>query len=181
MATITSLGGLTLQCTFGKTDFVIFPATQGKTVAEGVVTLFSHPDENPPASTISWPGEYDFNGVFIRGLGHEEGRQVSYIVNADGMRCLFLSSPLHTLNDAELEIVGDIDVLVLPVDDVKIVQHLIDVVDPRVLIPLASKDDKAFQEVLKICGVVGKDAVDEYKVKGLPAEGREVVVLKGKK
>jgi len=145
------------------------------------MTLFSNPDENPPERTISWPGEYDFNGIFIRGLGHKEGAQVSYIINADGVRCLFLSSPLHDLNDSELEIVGDIDVLVLPVDDVKIVQHLIDVVDPRVLIPLETKDGKMFQEVLKICGAVGKETVDEYKVKGLPAEGREVVVLKAKK
>jgi hypothetical protein len=49
------------------------------------------------------------------------------------------------------------------------------------LVPLATKDDKAFQEVLKICGAVGKEAVDEYKVKSLPAEGREVVILKAGK
>ncbi|MFH0851865.1 MAG: MBL fold metallo-hydrolase [Candidatus Peregrinibacteria bacterium] len=181
MATITSLGGLTLQCTFGKTNFIIFPLAQGKADPEGTVTLFAHPDEEPPERTISWPGEYDFNGIYVRGLGHEEGRQVSYVINADGIRCLFLSSPLHSLSDTELEWIGDIDVLVLPIDDVKIVQHLIDVVDPRVLIPLATKEDKAFQEVLKICGAVGKEVIDEYKVKGLPAEGREVVLLKGKK
>lgn len=181
MATITSLGGLTLQCTFGKTDFIIFPALQGKAGPEGTVTLFSHPDEDPAARTISWPGEYDFNGIYVRGLGHEDGRQVSYVISADDVSCLFLSSPLHSLSDTELEWVGDIDVLILPIDDVKIVQHLLDVVDPRVLIPLATKEDKAFQEVLKICGAVGKEAVDEYKVKGLPAEGREVVLLKGKK
>ena len=181
MATITSLGGLTLQCTFGKTDFIIFPTTQGKAGPEGTVTLFSHPDEAPAARTISWPGEYDFNGIYVRGLGHEEGRQVSYVVNADGVKCLFLSTPVHALSDTELEWVGDIDVLILPIDDVKVVQNLLDVVDPRVFIPLATKEDKAFQEVLKICGAVGKEAVDEYKVKGLPAEGREVVLLKGRK
>lgn len=181
MAIISSLGGLALQGTFGKTDFIIFPPAQGKAGPEGTVTLFAHPDEQPPARTISWPGEYDFNGIYVRGLGHEEGRQVSYVISADDVTCLFMSSPLHTLNDAELEWIGDIDVMVLPIDDVKTVQHLLDVVDPRVFIPLAAKDDKAFQEVLKICASVGKEAVDEYKVRGLPAEGREVVLLKGKK
>ena len=146
------------------------------------MTLFANPDEQPPECTISWPGEYDFNGIFIRGIGHKEGRQVSYVAEADGVRVLFCSSPLHSLSDAELEWVGDIDVLVLPVDDVKIVQHLLDVVDPRVFIPLVHKDDKAFQEVLKICGAVGKEAMDEFKSKGsLPAEGREVVILNAKK
>ncbi len=181
MAIISSLGGLTLQGTFGKTNFIIFPATQGKAGPEGTVTLFAHPDEEPVERTISWPGEYDFNGIYVRGLGHEEGRQVSYIINADGVRCLFLSSPIHALSETEQEWIGDIDILVMPIDDVKITQSLLDVVDPRVFIPLANKDDKAFQEVLKICGVVGKEAVDEYKAKGLPAEGREVVLLKGKK
>src|SRR3989339_304390 len=98
------------------------------------------------------------------------------------MACACFSAPLLSLSDAELEWVGDIDVLVLPVDDVKIVQHLLDVVDPRVFIPLVHKDDKAFQEVLKICGAVGKEAMDEFKSKGsLPAEGREVVILNAKK
>lgn len=181
MAIITSLGGLTLRCTFGKTDFVLFPSSADKAGSEGTVTIFANPDENPPERTISWPGEYDFNGIFIRGIAHEDGRQVSYIINSEGVRCLFLSSPLHSLSDAELAVVGDIDVLILPTDDAKIVQHLIDVVDPRVLIPLAAKDDKVFQEVLKICGSVGKEEVDEFKIKSLPSEGREVVLLKGKK
>lgn len=181
MATISSLGGLTLKCTFGKTDFIIFPAAQDKAGPEGTVTLFAQPDEQPPERTISWPGEYDFNGIYVRGLGHEEGRQVSYGISADNVRCLFLSSPLHALSDVELEWIGDIDILVMPIDDVKITQNLLDVVDPRVFVPLANKDDKAFQEILKICGAVGKEAVDEYKAKGLPAEGREVVLLRGKK
>lgn len=177
MATLTSLGSITIKCAFGKMALTMFPAPSTKTRAEGTISLFAHPDEAPPAGTISWPGEYDIEGIFIRGIGHEDGRQVSYVVDGEGIRYLFLSSPLHTLNDTELEWVGDIDVLILPIDDVKIVQHLIDVVDPRVLVPLATKDDKSFQEVLKICGAVGKEAVEEFKVKSLPAEGREVVIL----
>lgn len=202
MATITSVGGLTVKCVFGKTALLVFPSApasaqpplklqpaskatageQGKNNPEGMVSLFSHPDEVPPAGTISWPGEYDFNGISIRGLGHKEGSQVSYVIAAEGVRSAFLSSPLHALSEFEQELIGDIDILVLPVDDVKTVQQLLDVLDPRVFIPLHSKDDKAFQEILKICGAVGKEAVEEYKIKGsLPAEGREVVVLSSSK
>lgn len=143
------------------------------------MTLLAHPEEEPQAGVISWPGEYDFSGIFIRGIGHEEGRQVSFIVDAEGVRFAFLSTPLHKLNDIELEQIGDIDVLCVPADDVKMAQELVDAVDPRVLIPLPTKDEKTYRELLKIFGAVGKEEVEEYKLKGsLPAEGREVVVLK---
>ncbi|MDD4628273.1 MAG: hypothetical protein PHE68_02655 [Candidatus Peribacteraceae bacterium] len=181
MATIVSLGGQALRCTFGKMVMDVFPASAGKSVPEGTIVLLAHPEEVPTAGTISWPGEYDFSGVSVRGLGHEDGRQVSFVVVAEGIRYAFLSAPLHKFSDFELGLIGDIDVLALPCDDVKAVQELIDAIDPRVLIPLATKDEKVYQEVLKICGAQDKEAVDEYKVKGLPAEGREIVILKAGK
>jgi len=182
MATISSLGGSALKCIFNKITVSVFPASVEKGSKEGDISLLSHPEEVPTDGVISWPGEYDFGGVFIRGIGHEEGRQVSYVMDADGVRFAFLSAPLHKFSDFELEQIGDIDVLCIPADDVKMVQELIDTIDPRVLVPLPSKDDKAFNEVLKVCGALGKEAVEEHKLKGsLPAEGREVVILKTKK
>lgn len=181
MATIVSLGGQALRCTFGKMILNVFPVSAGKSVPEGTIVLLAHPEEVPAAGMISWPGEYDFNGVSIRGLGHKEGAQVSFVVVAEGIRYAFLSSPLHKFSDFELGLIGDIDVLALPCDDVKVVQELIDSIDPRVLIPQPAKDEKIFQEVLKVCGAQGKEATEEFKVKSLPAEGREVVILKAAK
>lgn len=146
------------------------------------MAVLANPEEETTVGTISWPGEYDFNGVSVRGLGHEEGRQVSYVIVAEGVRTAFLSTPLHSLTDFELEQIGDIDVLAIPTDDPKKVQELVDAIDPRILIPLPTKDDKTFQEVLKACGALGKEEIDEYKLKGsLPAEGREIVLLKAGK
>jgi len=146
------------------------------------MVLLPHPEEEPTSGVISWPGEYDFNGILVRGLGHEEGRQVSFVVASEGTRLAFLSAPLHKLSDFELEQIGDIDVLAIPCDDAKLVQELIDAIDPRVLIPLPTKDEKTFQEVIKVCGAAGKEAVEEYKLRSsLPAEGREVVLLKAVK
>ena len=181
-AILASLGGQTLRCILGKTTFIIFPASAGKNIPDDTVVLLAHPEEEPAQGVISWPGEYDFSGVLVRGLGHEDGRQVSYVVVSEGTRLAFLSAPLHKLADYELAQIGDIDVLAIPCDDTKLVQELIDAIDPRVLIPLATKDEKTFQEVLKVCGAAGKETVEEYKLKGsLPAEGREVVLLKAAK
>lgn len=139
--------------------------------------LLSAPEEKPAEGRLSWPGEYDVAGVSLRGVGHKEGEQVSWLVNADGHRLYFPSKPLADLTDAQLQHIGDIDVLVVPAEDAKKVQKLVDDLDPRVLL-LIEGDKGVDAEVLKVCGAVGKEQVTEYKLKGsLPAEGREVVVL----
>lgn len=81
-----------------------------------------------------------------------------------------------------MELLGDIDILCLPADDAKLAQKFIDEVDPRVLIPLPTKDEATFVELLKAVGAQDKDIESEYKLKGgLPVEGREVVILKPSK
>ncbi len=179
MLIFTSLGGQSLQCKAGAKTLLVFP--EGARGAADI-TLLSAPEEQPKAGTISWPGEYELGGITIRGIGHDEGRQVSYMVEAEGVRCAFLASPLHDWSDHQLELLGGIDILALPADDVKLVQKLVDEIDPRVLLPLPTRDGKLFEEVLRVCGAVGKEPLEEYKIKGaLPAEGREVVLLKPKK
>jgi len=142
--------------------------------------LLSSSNGKDDRHTISWPGEYDYDGIAIRAMGNGESDQVSYIITAEGMRCGFISSPMREFTEEEEEVIGDLDVLVVPADDVKKVQKLVEEVDPRVVIPLKTSDEKVFAEVLAACG--GKDAekVSEVKLKksGLPTESREVYVLK---
>lgn len=178
MLTFTSLGGTAMRCEINGKKLLIFPEKEG----EADITLLASPEEEPAEGKISWPGEYDIDGIAIRGIGHDEGKQITFAVEAENVRCAFFSSPLHGLNDYELGLLGDVDILCIPADDAKLVQKLVDEVDPRVLIPLPTKDEKTFEEVLKNAGAKGKEIVDEYKQKGsLPAEGREVVILKPKK
>lgn len=139
--------------------------------------LLSTPEESHSKDTFSWPGEYDIAGVTLRGIGHGEGSQVSWLAVIDGVRIALPSRPLTEWTDHELEQIGDVHVLVVPAEDAKKVQKLIDDIDPRVLILV--EGDKGFDpEVVKICGATGKEQVGDFKLKGsLPAEGREVVVL----
>jgi len=164
---------------------IVFPkdgdASKVQSAGKEDLILLAHPEEDPQEGRISWPGEYDFGGVAVRGLGHGEGKDVSYVVETEGVRCAFLVSPLREFTDNELELLGDIDVLFLPADDTKIAQKMIDQIDPRALIPLPTKDEATFKEILDNCGAKDKGAESEFKVKGkssLPAEGRDVVILK---
>lgn len=176
MIVLSSPKGATIRCEFGSKAIVVFPEKPEK--ADALITLLSSPEEVPQEGTISWPGEYDIQEISIRGIGHDDGAQISYVVELDDVRCGFLSSPLQSWSDYELELLGDIDVLVIPADDPKKVQKLVDEIDPRILVPVPNGDASVYDEVLNVCGAKGKEVVSEYKVKGLPAEGREVVVLK---
>lgn len=179
MITFTSGGGQTVQCATDTANLIVF--AQDKKAAKDGIAIFSTPDEQPETGTISWPGEYDIEGIAIRGIGHEEGKYVSYAIEIDGIRCGFLSSPLHDWADHELELLGSIDILFLPSDDPKLTQKLLDEIDPRAVVPLPTGGDDKYAEALKICGAADKEAVSEWKLKRaseLPSEGRNVVVLK---
>lgn len=178
MLTFTASGPTTVRLQHGRGSLVVFPEN---TKAKEGLLLLAKPDETPAKGTISWPGEYDVEGVAIRGIGHDEGTVVSYAVTVEGTRCAFLSAPLRDWSDHELELLGDVDILCIPTDDPKALQKLVDEIDPRVLIPLASGSADKHAESLKICGAQNVESVTEYKVKGsLPAEGREVVLLETK-
>lgn len=168
------LGGLSLRVTGAEKPMVVFPGA--KPTDEEVISLLGNPEEENSPGAISWPGEYNVGGASIRGIAHREGQQSSYVAEIDGVRIAFLSSPLQDWTDHDLEFVGDIDVLVLPTDDAKLAQKLLDEFDPRALILLPSHDHA---NVVKSIAA-GALSVEEYKLKGkssLPAEGREVVVL----
>jgi len=120
MLTFTSLGGPTIRCKNGGKALLVFPQKPDG----DDVSLLQSPQEEPEEGIISWPGEYDLEQVAIRGIGHDEGKRVSYVVEVEGVRCAFLATPLHDWLDYELELLGDVDVLCIPADDAKLAQKV---------------------------------------------------------
>jgi hypothetical protein len=171
MITVSALPDVGIRLSAGGRGVSAFALKPGQ--ADDIV-LQSVPEETPPTTVVCWPGEYDIDGVTIRGIGHDEGRQTSFLVVLDGIRCALPSAPLKEWTDAELQQVGEVDALVIPVADAKIIQALIDKLEPRVLIvPPGSAD----AELLRAIGAQDKEPVTEHKIKSLPQEGREVIVL----
>ncbi len=177
MLNFTSLGGSGFSCAGGDKPLIVFPV-KGKGSGKDSITLLSKPEENPAKSVISWPGEYNAAGISIRGIGQADGQHVSHVVEVDGHRCAFLAAPLMEWTDTELALLGEVDILVIPSDNVKLIQKLVDELDPRILILTPDAAGKIDPEVIRICGAQGKARVSEFKIKGsLQAEGREVVLL----
>lgn len=174
MLTFTHLSQTSIRVVGGGMPVVSFPEKP----VEGSINLLASPQEFPSRELISWPGEYDVAGVTVRGIGQHEGQKVSYVVEADGIRIAFPVTPLQAWSDADLELMGDVQVLVLPAEDPKLCQSLLDELDPRILVIVPGGDGSIHPDVLKGCGAVDKEVVSEYKLKGaLPQEGREVVVF----
>ncbi len=152
-------------------------AFASKDAQEKDIVLQAVPEEEPKDPVISWPGEYDRAGISIKGIGQDEGQHVSFVLVADDTRVALLAAPLTDWIEADIEKLGDIAVLALPAQDAKRVQAIVDEVDPRVLVLFPGEGGKIENDVLKAVGALGKEQVAEYKLKGLPAEGREVVIL----
>lgn len=176
MITIHSLGGKSVKVDLNGTVIVAFPNEINE---KANINLLGAPEEKVQSGIVSWPGEYDIGGIAIRGIGHDEGQRVSFVLDDSKVRIAFIASPLHEWSDHNLQLLGDVDILFIPADNAKIALKLIEEVDPRVLVPLPTKDEVVFVELLKAVGAQDKEIVAEFKLKGgLPVEGREVVILK---
>jgi hypothetical protein len=174
MLNFTYKGDSLLRCDGGGKAFNAYP----KKPVAGEINLLSMPTEDSNADIVSWPGEYDIAGVTIKGIGHAENDQVSFVVEADGYRIAFPSLPLQEFTDADIEKMGEVQVLVLPAEDAKRGIKILEDLDPRIVFIVPGSNGELDQDVLKQSGGVGKEQVSDYKLKGaLPMDGREVVVF----
>jgi hypothetical protein len=176
MITFSSNSGAACTVTTASVSFDVFPSA----VPKNGWALLSHPEEElTNTKIISWPGEYDFSENTVRAIGQEQGRQISYSCLTEGLRMAFIGTPLLDWTDAELERLGDIDVLVLAADNPKKVMPLVEAVDPRIIILYEVKGGD-LAGVAKACGLAQIQPVPEFKIKAssLPTDSRQVVILK---
>lgn len=137
----------------------------------------SAPQEDFTDKVLSWPGEYDFDGTFIRAIGQDDGKIISYACTIDGIHCAFVDAPVADWNDVDLEKLGNVDVLVINADDEKKVKDLVEHVDPRYILLIPGKG--TLQGVVKACGVssVVTETTVKIQASTMPTESREVIVL----
>lgn len=154
--------------------FVVFPDK----VQAGMLNFLPSPEPTPSREVISWPGEYDIAGITVRGIGQKEGQKVSYVIDIDDVRFAFPAAPIEDWSSEDIEHMGEVHVLVLPAEDPKKCQTLLDEIDPRMLFIVPAADGSLHPDMLKSCGAADKEHVKEFKLKGsFGAEGREVVVF----
>ena len=98
---------------------------------------------------INGPGEYEVGGVSVIGVptfhdaqgGKERGINAVYVIEIDGMRIAHMGDLGHKLSQEQLEEIGSIDVVMVPVGgvftiDPKDAVEVVRQVDPWIVIPM---------------------------------------------
>lgn len=106
---------------------------------------------------FDWPGEYEARGIIIQGIPafdrprEKEGgkkdeakRVIVYVIELDGFTICNLSNLGHKLMPEMLEMIGDVDILLIPIGgsgclDAKKAHEVIEQIDPRIVIPMYYK------------------------------------------
>jgi len=144
---------------------------------------------------ISDPGEYEVRGIFVNGIqdpSADQGtaRPLVYRIDAEGMAVAFLGQLNRKLTDVELEALGNIDILILPVGggagmDAKLSSNIISMVEPRIVIPVnyhVSGIKTKLGTVDQFCSALGgckRQDMNKLKIskKELPADDIIVTVI----
>ena len=124
---------------------------------EADIVTISHPHPGHSNSqviggnprVINRPGEYEINGIFITGLdsfhdnsgGKIRGKNIIYIIEIDGLTICHLGDLGHILSDQQIEDMGGIDILLIPVGDANSLDavtaaQVIRQLEPKIVIPM---------------------------------------------
>ena len=171
---------------------------------EVILVTHQHPDHNaiedanPEAFIIQNPGEYENHGIAIRGIqsfhdnkeGTERGLNTIYVLKAEDLHICHLGDLGHVLTDHQVEEIGDVDILMIPVGgtytiDAKTAVEVINQIEPKIVIPMhymvpghspspLDGPDKFVKEL----GLT-PEKVEKYKIakKTLPAEEIKLVMF----
>ncbi len=98
----------------------------------------------------SW-GEYESRGVFIQGvpsLTINKGKNIIFLIEAEGIRICHLGFfGEQDINEEQLEAIGRVDVLLVPIDGDKTInfkeaERIIAELEPKMVIPMAYNPKK---------------------------------------
>jgi len=127
-----------------------------KTKADIVLVSHGHYDHNNVKAVegdfflIDGPGEYEVKGVFVQGIaswhdnskGKERGENTIYVIETEGLRVCHLGDLGQSeLTSEQLEAIGAIDILMVPVGGVYTISakeavKIISQIEPKITIPM---------------------------------------------
>ncbi len=136
---------------------------------------------------VDWPGEVERLGVFIIGqAAHAATAEVPaphtiYSIEAEGITIGHLDGLSTKLTTEQVERLGDVDVLLIPVGggalEPSLAKDVAEQIEPRLLIPMGDDADAA-QKFLTLMGME-PERLDTIKLerRDLPEESMRLVVL----
>lgn len=140
--------------------------TLGKQTADIVTVSHQHPSHSYDQGIsgehrlLTGPGEYEISGVLILGIaayhdavkGQSRGKNIVYLMEIDGVAVCHLGDIGHVLSDEQVEEMGNVDILMLPVGGVSTINaamaaEIIRKLEPKVVLPMHYKTPKTDREL----------------------------------
>jgi L-ascorbate metabolism protein UlaG (beta-lactamase superfamily) len=150
------------------------------------------PDSTEKVFVVDGPGEYEFEDYAVKGIPAQSHTAASgdksatmYVVSSNDVRVLVLGHVDPKLSEEQLESIGIVDVVIVPVGgtgytlDAHEAANVIRAIEPKLVVPVHSSDDGfsydiAQQEtelfVKELGAPVAEDKPDKYKFKALPEQ-----------
>ena len=158
--------------------------TRGPEAGKDLITLSGEP------FILNTPGECDIKGVLITAVGGNEPGTTMIRLDAEGLSVAHLGLATKSLNQKQREVLGDVDILFVPVGgingyDVEAAVKAVSDIEARIVIPVAhrSDNDPTAAPVADFCKAMGVPLTGEpetkviIKKKDLPTEDTSVIVL----
>ena len=200
-------GNSCFTITDGSLTAVTDPHSKIKSPMKGSIVTISQNDPSHNNSdavqgepkVFNWPGEYEVGGVHIQGIpsfhntrdDKEQKENTIFTFSLNGVHLCHLGGVGTRLTPEQLEEIGDVDVLFVPVAgketiDAKKAKEVIEQIEPRVIIPMSycEEDDKCglgpLAPFLNEMSAQALAPLDELEVKRseLPEDTSKIVVLK---
>jgi L-ascorbate metabolism protein UlaG (beta-lactamase superfamily) len=155
-------------------------------------------EANPEAFIIDTPGEYEKQGISVRGIssfhdksgGKERGPNTIYVIKAEDITvCHMGDFGQEKFEDHQLEEIGDVDVLMIPIGGVFTIDYkeavsIISQIEPKIIVPMHYKikdlkiEINGPEKFLKEIGLT-PEKVDKLKIakKNLPVEETKLVLF----
>jgi len=140
---------------------------------------------------ITGPGEYDVKEIYIQGIASSDKKTTIYIIEAEDMKICHLGEiSQKELSSQELEMIGVIDILTIPVGggnalEAKDALKIMSQIEPKIIIPMCYKIPKLkirldpLDNFLKTLGIKKLESSSKLsiKAKGLPKEEVKIIAL----
>lgn len=167
--------------------------------ADIVTVSHEHSDHNNVSAlrknpfVINCAGEFDVKGVIVEGInslhGGDKGSNIIFRIDVEGVSLAHLGDLGDTLDNKQLEKLGGVDILFVPVGgkytlDAKKAVEVISQIEPRIVVPMhyKTKDSKididGLDKFIKEIGIAA-NYEDKLKInkKDLPVEDMRLVVF----
>lgn len=173
---------------------------QGK--ADVVFVSHTHHDHNNVEAlkenpvVIDAPGEYSVKGINVTGIdsfhddkeGAERGRNTIFILDTEDIRICHLGDLGADLTIKQLEKIGDVDILMIPVGgkytiDYKVAVAIAKKLSPSIIIPIHYKMKETSIDIADekdFCNEIGncpKEKVNKINLKKKDLEGKNMEIL----